>query len=113
MGSMEEELAEIKELTEAKEIAEHVSRILLSACQYPEFEQGNVPVKVVAKVIGKDQNWVKAGIISGWLPIGYATKKGKLVTSIEEITSKEKTNFYISPKKLWEVTGFIWRGERE
>lgn len=111
--TVEEELAEVRDLTKAEEIAGHVSRILLSACQYPEFASGNVPVKVVAKAIGKDQEWVKAGIISGWLPIGYATKKGRLVTSIEEITSKEKTNFYISPKKLWEVTGFVWRGERE
>lgn len=113
MGSMEEKLAEVKDLTEAKEIAEHVSRMLLSACQYPEFEQGNVPVKVAARAVGKDVDWVKAGIISGWLPIGYATKKGKQVESIEEINPKEKTNFYISPKKLWEETGFVWRGEKE
>lgn len=35
-----------------------------------EFIKGSVPVSVVAKVYGKDQSWVRAGIIAGWLPIG-------------------------------------------
>ncbi len=51
--------------------------------------------------------------VSGWLPIGKATRNGKLVTKIEEMNSKYGCiNFYISPKLLWEETGFIWRGER-
>ena len=63
---------------------------------------------------GKDATWVRAGIIVGWLPIGKATRKGKLVTSIEEMNSKYgRINFYISPKLLWEDTGYLWKGEKK
>ena len=78
-----------------------------------EFIKGSVPVLVAARVYGKDASWVRAGIVAGWLPIGKATRKGKLVTKIEEIDSKYgRINFYISPKKLWEETGYVWRGEK-
>lgn len=39
------------------------------------FLNGSVPVAVVARVYGKDASWVRAGIISGWLPIGKATAR--------------------------------------
>ena len=78
-----------------------------------EFHPGSVPVAVVARIYGKDASWVRAGIVSGWLPIGKATRNGKLVTSIEEIDSRYgRTNFYISPKLLSEETVFLWKGER-
>lgn len=77
------------------------------------FAAGSVPVVVAARVYGKDVSWIRAGIVSGWLPIGKATRNGKLVTKIDEMNSKYgRINFYISPKLLWEETGFIWRGER-
>ena len=77
------------------------------------FVTGSVPVSVAARVYGKDASWVRAGIISGWLPIGNATRKGKLITSIEEMNSKYgRINFYISPKKLYEETGYLWKGEK-
>lgn len=79
-----------------------------------DFPNGSVPVSVVAKVYGKDPSWVRAGIIAGWLPIGVATRNGAQITSVEEVSSKVgRINFYISPKKLYEETGFIWRGERQ
>lgn len=53
-----------------------------------EFPQGSVPVAVAARVYGKDASWVRAGIVSGWLPIGKATRGGKLVTTIEEMDSR-------------------------
>ena len=78
------------------------------------FPKGSVPVVIAAKVYGKDSSWVRAGIVAGWLPIGKATRKGKVVTKIEEIDSKYgRINFYISPKLLWQETGYIWRGERK
>ena len=46
------------------------------------FTPGSVPVVVVARVYGKDASWVRAGIISGWLPIGKATRNGKLITTL-------------------------------
>lgn len=79
-----------------------------------EFPQGSVPVAVAARVYGKDASWVRAGIVSGWLPIGKATRSGKLVTTIEEMDSLYgRINFYISPKRLYEETGFLWKGERQ
>ena len=77
------------------------------------FASGSVPVSVVARIYGKDASWVRAGIIVGWLPIGKATRNGKLVTTIEEIDSKYgRINFYISPKLLYEETGYLWKGEK-
>ena len=78
-----------------------------------EFAKGSVPVMVAARVYGKDASWVRAGIVAGWLPIGKATRRGKLVTKLEEIDSRYgRINFYISPKKLWEDTGYVWKGEK-
>ena len=65
-----------------------------------EFMAGSVPVKVAARVYRKDASWIREGIRAGWLPIGVATRSAK------------RTNFYISPKKLYEETGFVWKGER-
>lgn len=78
-----------------------------------EFGIGSVPINIAAKVYGKDACWVRAGIIAGWLPIGHATRNGKLVTTIEEMDSRYgRINYYISPKKLFEQTGYVWKGER-
>ena len=78
------------------------------------FERGSVPVIVAARVYGKDATWVRAGIIAGWLPIGTATRNGEKITTIDQMNSKYgRINFYISPKKLYEETGYIWKGERE
>ena len=78
-----------------------------------QFVYGSVPVAVAARVYGKDPSWVRAGIISGWLPIGKATRNGQLVTRVEDMNSKYgRINFYISPKLFWEETGYLWKGER-
>lgn len=79
-----------------------------------DFTSGSVPVKVAARIYGKEASWIRAGIISGWLPIGRATRNGKLITSLEQMNSKYgRINFYISPKLLYEDTGYVWKGERE
>ena len=78
-----------------------------------EFCTGNVPVSIAARVYGKDACWVRAGLICGWLPIGNATRDGKLVTAIEEMNSRYgRINYYISPKLLYEQTGYRWEGEK-
>ena len=75
------------------------------------FACGSVPVAVAAKAFGKDRSWIRAGIISGWLPIGYATRDGIKITKIsEEDSDLGRINYYISPKKLYEETGYIWKG---
>lgn len=76
-----------------------------------EFPVGSVPVAVVARIFGKDASWVRAGIISGWLPIGMATRNGRKITDMKEVNSKlGRINFYISPKRLFEETGYLWKG---
>ena len=73
---------------------------------------GAVPGRVAAKVYGRDPAWVRAGIIAGWLPIGEATRNGRRVTDLKEMSSKYgRINYYISPKLLFEQTGYEWRGE--
>lgn len=73
---------------------------------------GSVPVTVAAKVYGKDPCWVRAGIIAGWLPIGRATRKGQEITDVNQMNSKlGRINYYISPAKLYEDTGFKWEGK--
>ena len=75
--------------------------------------KGSVPVAIAARVYGKDPSWVRAGVISGWLPIGTATRRGKTITRIEDMDGRRgRINYYISPKRLYEETGYIWKGER-
>lgn len=76
-------------------------------------EEKSVPVKVAAKVYKKDVYWVRAGLISGWLPIGFATRNGKLVTSVSDVSLKKgRINYYISPKLLYEHTGFMYMEDK-
>ncbi len=78
------------------------------------FPNGSVPVAVAAKVYGKDPSWVRAGIISGWLAIGKAIRHGKQITSLDEIDSRKgRINFYISPRLLYEDTGYVWKGKEK
>lgn len=75
---------------------------------------GSVPVAVAARVYGREASWVRAGIIAGWLPIGTATRGGKRITDISEMDSKKgRISYYISPKLLFEQTGYIWDGTRK
>lgn len=78
-----------------------------------ELKEGSVPVAVAARVYGKSASWVRAGIISGSLPIGKATREGKLITRMKDMDSRYgRINYYISPLRLYEETGYVWRGER-
>lgn len=75
--------------------------------------EGSVPVKVAARVYGKDPCWVRAGLVTGYLPIGIATRNGRQVTQIKDIEGKlGRINYYISPEKLYKETGYKWMGER-
>lgn len=76
-----------------------------------EFPKGAVPISVAAKVYGKDANWVRAGIINGYLPIGTATCNGKRVTFDRWDSRYGRVNYYISPKLLYEHTGYLWEGK--
>lgn len=71
--------------------------------------EGSVPVAIAAKAYGKDPAWIRAGIISGWLPIGIATRQGKPITDLKQMNSRYgRINYYISPKRLYEETRYLW-----
>ena len=77
-----------------------------------EFANGSVPIAVVAKIFGKDAYWVRTGIIKGWLPIGIATRNGIALGKDDECDSRKgRINYYISAQKLYELTGYIWKGK--
>ena len=79
----------------------------------PEFAVGSVPISVVSRVYKKDPAWVRAGIVAGWLPIGRATRNGQVVTDISQIDSRlGRIDYYVSPKLLYEDTGYVWGGEK-
>ena len=74
----------------------------------PKFDGKNVPVKDVAKLMGKDQQFIRQGIINGKLPIGTAFKKKILDSKWNEEKESSQYDFYISPKLLWEYTGTVY-----
>lgn len=77
------------------------------------YVNGSVPVAVAAKVYGKDPCWIRAGLITGYLPIGKATRNGKQITDLAQQGHGGRINYYISPKLLYEQTGYEWKGEKK
>lgn len=76
------------------------------------FPSGPVPIKVAASVFKKDPSWVRAGIIAGWLPIGVATRDGQVVNNISDMRGRKgRIAYYISPKLLYDLTGYIYGGD--
>lgn len=74
-----------------------------------EIKRSSVPVAVAARVYKKDPCWIRAGLIVGWLPIGFATRNGERITNVREMSSKKgRINYYISPKLLYEQTGYMY-----
>jgi len=69
--------------------------------EVPEFTGENVPVAVAARVMKKDQQFIRQGIILGFLKFGVAFKK----------EGSSQYDYYISPMKFWEETGFVYAGE--
>lgn len=105
-------MEEIKKLTEKAEILDCLARMFSGAIEIPKFGEKGVPLAVAARVFGKDVTWVQAGIISGWLPIGIATQDKQQITDLKQMDPRKRTNYYISPKKLWEWTGYVWTGNK-
>ena len=63
----------------------------------------------VARIItGIPTPSVRAGIIYGWFPIGTAYRGNKVIHDRE---GSGRIEFVISPRKLWEETGYVWRGK--
>lgn len=111
MGAdLQEELSEIFSLEASEKIADKVCKKLMSMQKIPKFPTGSVPIADAAKIYGRDQDWVRAGIVQGWLPIGIATRAGEKITKLSQMNSAYgRINYYISPKRLWEDTGILWQ----
>lgn len=62
------------------------------------FSGKNIPVTAVAKIMGKDQQFVRQAMIEGLLLIGVAFRK----------KGSSQYDFYISPKLLYDFTGFFF-----
>ena len=62
------------------------------------FSGKNIPVTAVAKIMGKDQQFVRQAMIEGLLPIGVAFRK----------KGSSQYDFYVSPKLLYDFTGFFF-----
>ena len=68
--------------------------------EVPEFDGSNVPVSVAAKVMRKDKQFIRQGIIQGLLKFGVAFKK----------EGSNEYDYYISPMKFWQETGYVYDG---
>ncbi|MCD8398138.1 MAG: hypothetical protein LUD12_13335 [Lachnospiraceae bacterium] len=71
--------------------------------EIPEFTGENVPVAVAARVMKKDKQFIRQGIIQGLLPFGVAFQK----------EGSSQYDYYISPIKFWRETGYVYSGEDE
>ena len=71
--------------------------------QIPEFTGENIPVTVAAKIMKKDQQFIRWGMVNGILPIGAVMKK----------EDSSHYDYYISPRLFWEFTGYVYKGNPE
>ncbi len=69
----------------------------------PEFPAGNIPVTIAASIMGKDQQFLREAMKRGLIDLGVCYKK----------ENSEQYDFYISPFKLWQLTGYIYKGYEE
>lgn len=95
----------IRKATSTEELLNEMVR-KLSATQMPEFSSEPIGVEDASKLIGLPETSIRAGILHGWLPIGVALHDGRQVTG----SCRGRVSFVIYPKKIWELTGHIWKG---
>lgn len=63
----------------------------------PAFTGRNVPIKEIAKAMGKDAQYVRVGIQQGILKFGVAIK----------LEDSNEYNYYCPDKKVWEEIGYF------
>jgi hypothetical protein len=76
--------------------------------EMPKFSGKNVPIQEAAKLMGKDQQFIRQGLIRGLLPIGVAFKKTVVDQKWGTKRESEQYDYYISPKLLYEYTGVVY-----
>lgn len=67
----------------------------------PRFSGENVPVEVASRVMRKDKQFIRQGILQGILDFGVAFRK----------EGSSQYDYYISPLKFWKATGYVYNGE--
>lgn len=98
----------IKENAEVHQFAAEVARIISGIPQMPEFSSEILTVADASQLIGLPITAIRAGIVYGWLPIGVAVQNNKPAKSL----SGGRITYIISPRKVYEVTGHVWKGKR-
>lgn len=73
----------------------------------PELYSENMTVADASKLIGIPITAIRAGIVYGWLPIGVAIQNNNPAKSL----SDGRITYIISPRKVYEVTGHVWKGK--
>lgn len=96
----------IEKTAQVHQFAEEVARILVDKT-VPEFSSEPIGIEEAAALIGMKPAQVRAGIQYGWLPIGIATNNGKIIKGNTNL----RLSFTIFPRKIWEVTGHVWKGK--
>lgn len=66
------------------------------------LKMGSVPVRIAARVYGRDPAWVRAGIIAGWLPIGRGNeeRKARYGYSADELKAGQDQLLYLTQAPL-------------
>lgn len=95
----------VNKSAEIHEFASEVARMITGA-KIPEFSSENMSVADTSKLIGLPATAIRAGIVYGWLPIGIAIHNNKPAKSL----SDGRITYIISPRKVWEITGHVWKG---
>ena len=67
------------------------------------FTGENIPVTTAAKIMKKDQQFVRQGLSNGFLPFGTAFKKN----------GSDQYDYYISPKLFYEYTGCFYQSQQK
>lgn len=98
----------IQQNAEVHDFAEKIARIISGIPQMPEFANEKISIEDVSKMTGLTESAIRAGIIYEWLPIGTAIRNNKIVTT--QSKKDGRTEYIISPRKLWEEFGYVWRG---
>lgn len=66
------------------------------------FNGNNVPIKMVASVMKKDESFIRQALQRNLLPIGFAMQK----------ENSTQYDYYVSPKLLYEYCGYIYKNEK-
>ena len=97
----------IEKSAQVHQFAAEVARIISGIPRMPEFSSENMTVADASQLIGLPVTSIRAGIVYGWLPIGVAVQNNKPAKSL----SGGRITYIISPRKVYEVTGHVWKGK--